>query len=411
MVSRRKVITQGLRASAAIALTGLADLCRAQQAGSGSHPDEMTVETAQHQPQSPAPTDAPPAKLPPEAEAVSGMQSLEAHARKHGLIAGAAVVVHELERDPVLQRLVGEQYGLIVPENELKWVALRPAKDRFDFTQSDAFFDFAKVHKIQARGHTLVWHNSVPDWLRDGVDKLDVRQLLIEHIHTVIGRYRGRTHSWDVVNEAILPADGLEGSLRKSFWYEHVGPDYIDVAFRAAREADPHVRLSYNDYAIEHDSPDENTRRAAVLALLQGLQKRKVPLDAVGIQGHIKAGSPAPIGSGLAEFIESVRKMGLEVYITEMDVNEDSLPYDDIKRRDAEIARTYRSLLDVALANPALKAVLTWGVSDRRTWLNDGPSHHRKQTSRPQRALPFDREYRPKDAFFAIRDSFDERKA
>jgi endo-1,4-beta-xylanase len=411
MLSRRKILTQGLQTSFAIALAGVTDFCPAQQAPSASHPDEMTVNSAPHQQNAPKPSEAPPATLPSEAEAVRGRHSLQAHAHKHGMLTGAAVVVQALNADPALQRLIAEQYGIVVPEAELKWRALRPSRDQFDFTHSDALFDFAKANHLQVRGHTLVWHNSVPDWLASEPAESDVRQLLIDHIHSVVGHYRGRVHSWDVVNEAILPSDGQEGSLRKSFWYDRVGPDYLEVAFRAAREADPHVRLTYNDYGIEHDSPDETTRRAAVLALLQRLQQHNVPLDAVGIQSHIKAGSPFPIGKGLADFIESAHQTGLEVYLTEMDVNEDDLPFDDVKQRDEAIARTYRDYLHVALANPAVKAMLTWGVSDRRTWLNDGPTHHRKQPNRPQRSLPFDRDYRPKDAFFAIRDSFDARLA
>jgi endo-1,4-beta-xylanase len=354
--------------------------------------------------------DAPPPRaLPLEAEAVRGRHSLHAHAHKHGLLAGAAVVVHVLQNDLALQRLVTEQYGILVPENELKWRALRPSLNQFDFTESDALFSFAKAHHLQVRGHTLVWHNSVPDWLKNESSQLDLRQLLIDHIHAVVGRYRGCVHSWDVVNEAILPDDAQQDGLRRSFWFERIGPDYIELAFRAAREADPHVRLTYNDYGVEYDNPEESARRASVLALLHRLQQRKVPIDALGIQSHIKAGSPSSIGKGLADYIESARQMGLEVYLTEMDVNEDDLLFDEVSQRDLVIARTYRDYLDVALANPAVKAMLTWGVSDRQTWLNDGPTHHRKQPNRPQRSLPFDREYRPKNAFFAIRDSFDAR--
>jgi endo-1,4-beta-xylanase len=351
----------------------------------------------------------PPATLPPEAEAVRGRHSLQAHARKHGLLAGAAVVVHALQNDPALQRLITEQYGILVPERELKWRALRPSQDQFDFTQSDALFSFAEAHHLQVRGHTLVWHNSVPDWLKNNSGQMDVRQLLIDHIHTVVGRYRGRVHSWDVVNEAILPDDAQQDGLRRSFWFERAGADYIELAFRAAREADPHVRLTYNDYDIEYDNPEQSARRASILALLHHLQQRNVPIDAVGIQSHIHAGSPSSIGKGLAGFIESARQMGLEVYLTEMDVNEDDLLFDDVAQRDHAIASTYRDFLHAALDNPAVKAMLTWGVSDRRTWLNDGPTHHRKQPNRPQRSLPFDRDYRPKEAFFAIRDSCDAR--
>ncbi|MDR3776454.1 MAG: endo-1,4-beta-xylanase [Terracidiphilus sp.] len=410
MVTRRRVLTQGLQAGAALALGGFAGRSLAQQT-LPAHADEMTINSAPHAQQAIAPMPPPPASLPGEAEKVSGANSLQAHASKHGLVAGAAVVVRALDGDPAMQKLIAEQYGMIVPEGELKWRALRPAQDQFDFAQSDALFAFAKEHHLLVRGHTMVWHNSVPDWLQNSSKELDVRKLLVDHIHTVAGRYRGRVHSWDVVNEAILPADGREDNLRKSFWFERIGPDYLDIAFRAAREADPQAKLTYNDYGVEYDKPDESVRRAAILSLLRGMQKRNVPLDAVGIQAHIKAGSPFSVGKGLAEYIESVRQLGLEVYLTEMDVNEDDLLFNDVAQRDKEIAKTYHDFLSVALANPAVKNLLTWGVSDRRTWLNDGPTHHRKQPNRPQRSLPFDDAYRPKETFFAIRDCFDARTA
>jgi endo-1,4-beta-xylanase len=312
-----------------------------------------------------------------------------------------------LQNDPALQQLVSDQYAILVPEAELKWRALRPSPTTYDFTASDALFAFAAAHQMQVRGHTLLWHNSVPDWLTADPSGFNVRQLVVDHIHTVMGRYRGRVHSWDVVNEAILPADNQPGGLRKSFWYDAIGPDYIDLAYRSAFEADPHAKLTYNDYGVEYDSDDNAARRRSILALLRGMQERKVPLNAVGIQSHIKAGSPNTIGRGLIDYIDAIRTMGLEVYLTEMDVNEDDLTYDDVARRDQAVAETYRQFLRVALASPAVKLLLTWGVSDRRTWLNDGPTHHRKQPNRPQRSLPFDPDYKPTAAFFAIRESID----
>lgn len=347
-----------------------------------------------------------PATLPPETEALHGKPSLKEHARKHGLTAGAAVVVRALMDDPAMQQLIAEQYAILVPENELKWRALRPARETYDFSAADSLLDFATHRHIEVRGHTLVWHESVPDWIRN---EKDVRQLLIDHIHTVVGRYRGRLQSWDVVNEAILPADKQPDGLRKSFWYDAIGPDYIEVAYRAAREADPHVKLSYNDYGVEYDSDEQAERRRLILALLRRMQANKVPLDAVGIQSHIHAASQYTIGKGLTDYIDAIRGMGLEVYLTEMDVNEDDIADNDQAHRDQIVADTYRQYLDVALASPAVKLMLTWGVSDRRTWLNDGPTHHRKQPNRPQRSLPFDPQYKPTPAFFAIRDSFDHR--
>lgn len=367
----------------------------------------MTINTAPREERFPPPDFGPaPGVLPPEAEAVRGAGSLLAYARKRRLLTGAAIAVRAFEKDPALQQLVSEQFGILVPEGELKWRGLRPARDQFDFTAADALFPFAGKHHIQVRGHTLVWHNSVPDWLRK-VPADSVRTLLIEHIEIVMGRYRGRVHSWDVVNEAILPKDARPGSLRKSFWFDTVGPGYIDLAFRTARKADPHAKLCYNDYGVETESAEDTERRAAILALLRAMKARGVPLDAVGIQGHIHANTRDAIGKGLRKYLAAIRAMGLDVYLTEVDVNEDDVPSDDVPARDAAVATAYKKLLTVALADPAVKLLLTWDVSDRRTWLNDGPTHRRKQPNRPQRSLPFDPEYRPTPAFFALRDCLD----
>lgn len=411
MATRREILAEGLKIGAGVALS-CAALPSELLAQAPAQSDEMTRNTAPQRTLFPQPDFGPaPKTLPKEALAVAGKASLRAHASRTGLISGAAVIVRSLSSDPALAELIVDQCAILVPEGELKWRALRPAQDKFDFTQPDALFDFAAKHHLLVRGHTLAWHNSVPDWLTAAPKTLDVRKLFVEHIRTVMGRYRGRVQSWDVVNEAILPKDGMPGGLRKSFWYERVGADYIDLAYRTAREADPKAKLAYNDYGVEYDNAEDEERRRAILELLRGMQARKVPLDAVGIQSHIKAASPSTIGKGLADYIEAIRAMGLEVYLTELDVNEDDIVSNAVAERDRIVAQTYKDFLDVALASPSVKLVLTWGISDRRTWLNDGPTHHRKQPNRPQRSLPFDPEYRPAPVFFAMRDSFDLRKA
>lgn len=411
MKTRRELLEGTWKAGAALAL-GWTGAGRGLLAQAAQHPgaDEMTVNTTPQQQHFPPPDFGPvPKSLPKEALAVAGKASLKAHAERRGLIYGSGVIVRTLSSDRALAQLIVDQCGILVPEGELKWRALRPAEDKFDFTQPDALFAFAAQHHLLVRGHTMAWHNSVPDWLTAAPATLDVRALFVEHIRTVMGRYRGKVQSWDVVNEAILPKDGMPGGLRKSFWYERVGPDYVDLAFRTAREADPKAKLTYNDYGVEYESPEDDERRRVILELLRGMQERKVPLDAVGIQSHIKAASQWKVGKGLADYIEAIRGMGLEVYLTELDVNEDDIVSNEVADRDRVVAETYGDFLKVALANPAVKLVLTWGISDRRTWLNDGPTHHRKQPNRPQRSLPFDPEYRPVPAFFAMRDSFDAR--
>ena len=349
--------------------------------------------------------------LPSSFHDVAGSRSLRAHARRHGLKFGSAVIIHNVQSDPDFADLIREQCGVVVPTNELKWIALRPAPDKYDFSRPDFLLGFAEANHMLMRGHNLCWHESVPAWIQTADNRAKTLQFFIDHITTVCQHYAGRFHSWDVVNEAILPADGEPGGLRKSFWYEQIGPEYIELAFRTARTADPHARLTYNDYGVESESVEHAERRRLILGLLRNLKVRDVPLDAVGIQSHVKAAQPVSFGKGLADYIEAIRQMGLEVYLTELDVNEDDISDNDPATRDAIIAKTYRDYLRVALANPAVKLVVTWDLSDRFTWLNGGPTHHRKQPNRPQRSLPFDRDDRPKEAFFALRESFDQRSA
>jgi endo-1,4-beta-xylanase len=388
MQTRRKFIAEGARAAAATATVGSAA--------------SLLVGCAHHS--------AIPAVLPDSFHDVAGSRSLQAHARRHGLVFGSAVIIHNVQDDPDFSELISEQCGIVVPTGELKWIALRPAPDRYDFSRPDFLLAFAQHHHMLMRGHTLCWHESVPDWIKTPENRPNTRRFFVDHITTVCKHYAGQLQSWDVVNEAILPSDGQPGGLRKSFWYEQMGPDYIDLAFRTARAADPHAKLTYNDYGVEFDNDNNAERRRLILELLRGMQKRGVPLDAVGIQSHVKAAQPDTFGKGLADYIEAIRLMGLEVYLTEMDVNEDDISTDDPVKRDVIIAQTYTDYLRVALANPAVKIFLTWDLSDRFTWLNNGPTHHRKQPNRPQRSLPFDRDFRPKDTFFAIRDSFDHRQ-
>lgn len=389
MLTRRSFIAQGsgtavtitAGSSAASLLTGCAHIAQVQPAPAGSFHD------------------------------VSGSRSLKAHAHHHGLTFGSAVIIRNVQSDPDFADLIREQCGMVVPTSELKWIALRPAADQYDFSRPDFLLSFAQRNHMLMRGHTLCWHESVPKWIQAPESSTHTRQFFVDHITTVCKHYAGKLHSWDVVNEAILPSDNQPGGLRKSFWYEQVGHDYIELAFRTARAADPHAKLTYNDYGVEYDSPENEERRRRIFELLRSLQKRNVPIDAVGIQSHVKAAQPYTFGKGLTDYIEGIRQMGLEVYLTELDVNEDDIATDDPSQRDAIIARTYSDYLRVALANPAVKLVLTWDLSDRFTWLNNGPTHHRKQPNRPQRSLPFDRDERPKAAFFAIRDSFDQRSS
>ncbi|HUB53504.1 MAG TPA: endo-1,4-beta-xylanase [Terracidiphilus sp.] len=339
---------------------------------------------------------------------LAGSRSLRAHARRHGLIYGSAVVIPVVKENADFASLLSEQCGILVPSNELKWVALRPSREAFNFGPPDFLYDFSQRNHMLMRGHTLCWHQSVPAWIKTIDSKDEIRQIFVDHITTVCKHYAGKMQSWDVVNEAIEPDDKLPGGLRKSFWYENLGPDYIDLAFHTARAADPSVKLTYNDYGIEGDSDNDAEKRRLILEMVKGMKNRGVPIDAIGVQSHLNAGEE--YGQGVADYIEAIHQLGLEVYLTELDVNDDSTATDDVPQRDAVVAKTYTDFLTAALPNPAVKLVLTWDLSDKYTWLNSLGSHRKKRPNRDQRPLPFDADLKPTDCFYALRDSFNRHK-
>jgi endo-1,4-beta-xylanase len=300
---------------------------------------------------------------------------------------------------------VADQANIVVPENALKWAALRPTPSQFDFRKADDVVVFALSHQQKVRGHNLCWHEALPAWFRTAVTRDNAAQLLTEHIRTVAGRYAGKLHSWDVVNEAIDVKSARPDGLRDSPWLELIGPGYLELAFRTAREADGAALLTYNDYGIELDTLEQIDKRGQVMMLVRRLQARGVPIDAVGVQSHLSAGD-AP-GAGLLHFVRELHDMRLQVFITELDVNDRKLP-DSVPERDAAVAKTYRDYLTMMLAEPNVNVALTWGITGRYTWLN-GPKYARAD-GKPERPLPFDYDYNPTPAFFAERDAIDSRR-
>jgi endo-1,4-beta-xylanase len=347
-------------------------------------------------------------------ESVSGAASLGAHAAEHGLLYGCAVNCNALAADAAYAALVREQCRIVVAENAMKWGALRPAADSFRFDEADAMVAFAESNRMKIRGHNLVWHQGNPKWLEATATKENARELLATHIETVAGRYAGRMHSWDVVNEAIRVEEGRADGLRNSLWLRLVGEDYIELAFKTAREADPQALLTYNEYGIEPETREGEQKREAVIEMLRRMVARRVPVDAVGVQSHIAASVAAggnksaasQVGVGLMRFIAAARELGLQVFVTEMDVNDRALAA-EIAGRDAAVAAAYRQYLELVLGDPAVRLVLTWGISDRYTWLDHEEGRADGKAERP---LLFDEAGKAKASFFAVRDAFDLRE-
>lgn len=350
----------------------------------------------------------------PPRNTTAGSNSLRAHAAARGLLFGCAVDPFLLDVEglatgstsDLYTQLVVDQASIVVAENAMKWAGLRPSAQAFDFALADKLMRFAALANQAVRGHNLCWHEALPSWFAGVASKENARTLLTDHVLTVAGRYRGRIQSWDVVNEAIEPKDGRPDGLRNSPWLALAGPDYIELAFQTAAKADPAAKLVYNDYGFELDTAEQSAKRGAILMLLRRLKARNIPVHALGIQSHLQANEPEP-GPGLISMIREVRKMGLEVYVTEMDVNTHSLEGGPMVQ-DVAVAGVYRNYLGQILAEANVPVALTWGITSAHSWLNATrqPWARRPDGAR-QRPLPFDDSLQPTPAFLAIRDAID----
>ena len=335
----------------------------------------------------------------PRLSGATPIDSLRQIAAGRHLLFGAAVSDPQLKRAD-LRALLGEQCSILVAENQMKWRATHPEQDRFDFAAADRFMDFAESNHTPVRGHNLCWHEHNPDWLEAAAKPENAVTLLRTHIQTVAGRYQGRIHSWDVVNEAIRPDHHNHNDMVNSLWLKNIGEDYLEIAYRAAAEADPSALLTYNDYDIETDRPEQERKRESILAMLYRFREKHIPIHAVGVQAHLRPKGDPLTWNGLNKFLEKIEKLKLQVYVTELDVDDSALPA-DIEERDRIIGDLYRDYLENMLRHNSVKAVLTWCLSDRDTWLQ---GFRPRQDGLPQRPLPFDAELKPKPAFSALRD-------
>jgi endo-1,4-beta-xylanase len=340
--------------------------------------------------------------------------SLERALRHHPIIGVAINSAQVTGGDPRGVAIIDAQFDSVSPENVLKWDSIHPRPDVYSFSIADQYVAFGEKRRMFVVGHTLVWHNQTPAWVfRDANGNLVDRETLLrrmhDHIRTVVGRYKGRIQSWDVVNEAL----NEDGSLRQSLWLQIIGEIYIAKAFEYAHEADPQAQLAYNDYSLENER-----KRSGALALVKRLKDQGVPITTVGMQGHLSLTRPSLEDEEAT--IGAFGKLGLKVAISELDI--DVLPAASRQqgaevtlrvRRDAalnpysnglpdaiqqELAERYRDLFRMYLKHrDVVTRVTFWGVTDGDSWLNNWPVKGR--TSYP---VLFERQGRPKPAFSAV---------
>lgn len=328
---------------------------------------------------------------------------------------GAAVNESQFtEQNPSQVALIKNQFNSITPENVMKWEVLQPEPDHFNFSPADRYVAFGETHGMFIIGHTLVWHSQTPRWVFEDskgapTDRATLLARMSNHIHTVVGRYKGRVKGWDVVNEAL----NEDGTLRPSPWLKIIGEDYLVKAFTFAHAADPNAELYYNDFSLENEP-----KRNGAVTLIKKLQAAGVKVTGIGTQTHAKMDWPTP--QLIDDTLTTFGKLGIKVMVTELDI--DLLPARskdrsaEVSRRDAAdpalnpypdglpaamqqaLARRYGEIFAVyAKHADKISRITFWGVTDGDSWLNNWPI--RGRTSYP---LLFDRQGQPKPAFDAV---------
>jgi endo-1,4-beta-xylanase len=313
------------------------------------------------------------------------------------ILMGTAVKSQLLD-EPTYPEILASEFSQLQAEYEMKFGAIHPRPDTdpnpYDFAGGDKLVAFAEAHNMVVRGHTLVWHNSVPEWLKKGsFTPQQQSEILHKHIQTVMQHYAGKVYAWDVVNEAF----NEDGTMRSTLWYDKpgigagTGTKYLEQAFRWAHEADPKAKLFYNDY----DTEVENKKSDAIYEMAKDFKKRGVPLDGIGFQTHVslKFDDPEKIKS-YKKNLERFAKLGLELQMTEIDVRLDDSSAASLNAQ----AKVYGEITRLCVEQPACKAWQIWGFTDKHSWIPQFYKGHGW-------ALLWDENYQKKPAYGAVREA------
>ena len=318
-----------------------------------------------------------------DVKALGGQPGLREHAAARNFIIGVGTSFYLGNPwfEEGYEDILAGELNSISFENHLKWGLVHPERYEYNFWHADKQVAFAEANSMALHGHTLMWHMQNPTWLTErSWSQTELKQVLEDHIKTVVGRYKGKIKYWDVVNEAY----DYNTNLRNEFWYRNLGEEAIELAFKWAREADPDAKLYYNDNGMISSS----TRSIDLVNKLNSLRQRGVPIDGVGFQAHLRQDSP-PSYYQMKQNLARFTNAGYEVQITELDIAIAPSVCGN-QAYDESQAQIYRDLLKACLDTPGCKGLTTWGFSDKHSWLKD------------QCPLPLDQNYQPKPAYFAM---------
>ncbi|HEV2780682.1 MAG TPA: endo-1,4-beta-xylanase, partial [Actinophytocola sp.] len=284
-------------------------------------------------------------------------------AKRQHLLVGTAVDFDAFNADTVYRERIATEFSSITAENVMKWQLLEPVRGQLDFTAADALVASARRNGQQVRGHTLLWHNQLPEWLTQGVESgeitpAELRQILRQHIFDVASHFRGKLYQWDVVNEVIDD----NAQLRDTIWLRNLGPGYIADAFRWAHQADPRVKLYLNDYNVEAGNPKSD----AYFRLVKDLLRQGVPVHGFGAQGHLGVQFGFNTAAQVAANLRRFEDLGLETSLTEVDVRM-LMPPDTVKLQAQ--AQGYGVLMQGCLLARRCVSFTVWGYTDKYSWV------------------------------------------
>ncbi|KAG9013117.1 hypothetical protein FRB90_006226 [Tulasnella sp. 427] len=326
-------------------------------------------------------------------ERATGLKGLNSLAKAKGRYFGTAVDAIWQNTDTKYLKISGDfkEFGMITPENEMKWYATEPTRGQFNFTGGDYIVHWAHKNGQAVRGHNFVWHSQLPDWLNNGTwDKKTLLSIMNTHIGHLGGHYRGKLYCWDVVNEPFND----DGTWRSTIWHDIIGPEFIPLALKKAHEIDPKAKLYVNDYNARRFPSVEglSVKSDAHYNLAKSLLKQHVPYHGFGIQGHLVVGQlPTTIPQNIARFAA----LGLEVAFTEVDIRMD-LP-DNAKNQTIQ-ANDYKTVVNACVGSKACVGITVWETSDDYSWI---PGVFPTQGD----ALLFDNDKNPKPAYYAVADA------
>jgi endo-1,4-beta-xylanase len=329
-------------------------------------------------------------------------QPLQRLAQEKGLLFGSCLALKYFAQSAAYQELFLAQCDIATPELHMKWSSLSNQAGVYDFATADKFVAFCAAHHIKVRGHTLVWHDALPAWVAPQLTPATGPAVMTGHIRKVAGHFAGQVYSWDVVNEVLDPGSRRPDGLRDSLWLQNCGVDYIEQAFRATAAADPKALLVWNETYLEVSNGFGDAKRRAMLPLLDAMLSRGVPIQAIGLEAHLRGDQAAVLGDASYEaFLAELARRGMKIFVTELDVQDLNLPA-DAAARDRAVADIYSRFLRATLRQPAVKGIITWGLADSFTWI---AGYRPRKDGLPVRPLPFDAAFQPKAAYYAIAET------